>query len=352
VTRDFDAQWQKRQRTLNTLLIVLFIFRLVFSKNHQGYGITIAELWDQCRMMDIPLPQPSPVVASAFCAARAKLDAQVFKIIQREIVQKYHRSSTEHPWHGHEIYAVDVSKMNLPRPLLKQGYRTPSDNAYYPQGLLSCLYQLKSKIPVDFDLVSHADERRVAQTHLAALHENDVVVYDRGYFSYILLEEHIKRGIHPVFRLKTNANKVVEAFIASTALDQVVEIPASQKIRADRKKQDSNADYKTLRLRLVKYTIAEITYVLGTTLLDQQRYPIKDLSTLYHSRWGIEELYKISKQLMTVEEFHGQSERGVKQELFAHFILITLTRIFSNHSEAHFNSQGTASPGAGNQSKL
>lgn len=342
VTRDFDAQWQKRQRTLNTLLIVLFIFRLVFSKNRQGYAITITELWDQCRMMGIPLPQSSPVAASAFCAARAKLDAQVFKILQREIVQKYRNPSTEYRWKGHDIYAVDGSKMNLPRPLLKQGYRTPSDHAHYPQGLLSCLYQLKSKIPVDFDLVSHGDERRVALTHLAALHKNDVVVYDRGYFSYALLEEHIKRGINPVFRIKTKAGKVVDAFIASTAMDQVVEIPASQEIRAERKKQDPNACCKNLRLRLVKYTLAETTYVLGTTLLDQQRYPIKDLSTLYHSRWGIEELYKVSKQLMTIEEFHGQSERGIKQELFAHFILITLTRIFSNHSEAHFNSQGTA----------
>src|SRR3990167_4885280 len=47
----------------------------------------------------------------------------------------------------------------------------------------------------------------------------------------------------------------------------------------------------------------------------------------------IEELYKISKVLIDVEDFHGQSERGVKQELFANFVLITLARIFSNQTE-------------------
>ena len=78
--------------------------------------------------------------------------------------------------------------------------------------------------------------------------------------------------------------------------------------------------------------------IIGTTLLDQEKYTIMDLSNTYHSRWGIEELYKISKQLMTVEDFHGQSVRTVKQEIFAHFILITLTRIFSNHSEENLNS--------------
>jgi hypothetical protein len=40
---------------------------------------------------------------------------------------------------------------------------------------------------------------------------------------------------------------------------------------------------------------------------------------------------------MTVEDFHGQSELAVKQELFAHFVLMTLTRFFSNHGEEGFN---------------
>ena len=70
-----------------------------------------------------------------------------------------------------------------------------------------------------------------------------------------------------------------------------------------------------------------------TTLLDHKTYPAQDLRDLYLGRWRIEELYKISKQLMTVQDFHGQSGRGVKQELYAHFILITLTRLFSNRGE-------------------
>ena len=39
------------RRVLNTLLIMLFVFRLVFSKDRQGYAITLAELWDQCRAL-------------------------------------------------------------------------------------------------------------------------------------------------------------------------------------------------------------------------------------------------------------------------------------------------------------
>ncbi len=86
-------------------------------------------------------------------------------------------------------------------------------------------------------------------------------------------------------------------------------------------------------LRLVRYEIANQSYFLGTTLLDRGRYRVADLSKVYHARWGIEELYKISKRTLRFERFHGKSERKVKQELFAHFVLITMTRLFSNHGE-------------------
>ncbi len=92
-------------------------------------------------------------------------------------------------------------------------------------------------------------------------------------------------------------------------------------------------------MRLVKYTASATDYTLATTLLDRQRYPVRALADLYHGRWSIEELYKISKQLLTVEHYHGQSERLVKQELYAHFTLIALTRTFAGHSEEGFRAE-------------
>ena len=48
---EYDRQWQQRQRVLNTLLVVLFVFRLVFAPDRQGYALTLAELWEQCRRL-------------------------------------------------------------------------------------------------------------------------------------------------------------------------------------------------------------------------------------------------------------------------------------------------------------
>jgi len=338
VACDFDRQWQKRQRVLNTLLIMLFIFRLVFSTNKQGYAITTAELWEQCRTLDIDLPQPTPVAASAFCNARAKLDEQVFKLLQVQLLQQV-KPDPGNLWQGHRLLAVDGSKLNLPRQLMRAGYKLPSDNAHYPQGTVSCLYELRSKIPIDFDLAHHADERKMALNHLNSLSENDVVVYDRGYYSYEMLNEHNRRQIHSIFRLRINACSEVEAFANSDEKDTVVQLTPGRDQRTSMRQRHPGLELPALTLRLVKYEAGGTRYLLGTSLLNPTKYSIETLSDVYHSRWGVEELYKISKQLVKVEDFHAQSERGVKQELFAHFNLITLTRLFANHSEDNYHSQ-------------
>ena len=100
--------------------------------------------------------------------------------------------------------------------------------------------------------------------------------------------------------------------------------------------------WRPVPLRLVKYTHGGTEYILGTTLLDRQRYSIQDLSNLYHARWGIEELYKVSKQFLEVDQFHGRTESLVLQELFAHFNLIAITRSFTNRDAALCQALGPA----------
>ncbi len=147
VAEEFDAQWQQRRRVINTLLLMLFIFRLVFSKNKQGYATTIVELWAQCRSLGVTLPQSKPVAASALCNARKKLDTAIFKTLNSRIIVAYEQTPESTNWLGRRLFVVDGMKINLPRPLRHVGYALPSDKSHYPQGLVSCLYQLKSQIP-------------------------------------------------------------------------------------------------------------------------------------------------------------------------------------------------------------
>ena len=146
-----------------------------------------------------------------------------------------------------------------------------------------------------------------------------------------MLHHHVVRGLHPVFRLETKANQLFDAFIASDQTEILVEIFP---IKGHREMPGARTSH---RERLVKNTVAETIWVIVTTLLDDKKYPIEHLSDLYHGHWGLEELYKTSKQLMAVEQFHSRNKRGGKQEIFAHFILMTLTRVFTKHAEDQLN---------------
>ena len=55
-------------------------------------------------------------------------------------------------------------------------------------------------------------------------------------------------------------------------------------------------------------------------------------------------MYKTSKLGFELENFHSRSERGVKQEIFAHFNLIAMTRLFTNFGDAMHNSQSPPDP--------
>lgn len=338
VAAHYDRQWRQRKRVIDTLMLMLLIFRLVCSKNTQSYGTTIDDLWDNCRKLNLALPQKNSIAPSSFCAARQKLDEAVFKCANQKILAAYAPDASHYGWLGHRLFAIDGSKINLPRELLACGYATPTTQANYPQGLLSCLYQLKSQLPFDFDLSGHANERLSAMRHLQLLRTDDVVVYDRGYFSYVLLHRHSQTGIHAIFRLEENSYNEIKTFFASPETDTPITLLPSPHRQAQIRSECPDLDIVPLKLRLLKYQIADTVFCLGTTLLDAHRYPLHVFPDVYHGRWGIEELYKISKRIFIIEDFHARTERGVKQEIFAHFVLITLNRLFANRANIELHS--------------
>ena len=283
-----DETWMKRCRTLNSLIVMLFVFRLVLARGQKGYATVIAELWDQCRRLGVALPQPQPVAASSIAKARARVHEDVFRDLHREILA---RDTHDPNWNEHRTFAVDGSKLNLPRPLVEAGYPLPNDGAHYPQGLLSCLYRLDNRMPADFLLTPDADERAAARTHLDALSPGDVVVLDRGYFSFVMLHAMIARGLHPVFRIQRNSAAAFDRFRDGDRDDARVRVTPGKDALRSLKAAGIPAPGSPAVLRLVRYDIGESRYVLATTFADPERYSVKDLSALYHGRWGIEEMY-------------------------------------------------------------
>lgn len=329
VCKAYDKLWQRRDRILNSKIIISMLLKIILSDRRQGLTINLTEFWDCCSEKDIELPQTKCVTASSFCEARQKVSENIFKDLSQDLLENWNRKRSLPLWLGHRVYAIDGSRVNIPRELVKYGFKIYNEERrHYPQGLLSCLYDVLNKTVYDFDFVSHMNERKSALKHLEILEPNDIVIFDRGYFSYLLLHEFHKKGVHAIFRLQEGSiNKRIEGFIKSSKTDETIEYIPSGTVISDLKKQGYYLKPKPISLRLIKHTIKEETYVYGTTLRGK-KYPVNCFADLYHERWNIEELYKISKRIVDIEEFHSKTERGVKQEIYAHLLLINLSRFF------------------------
>lgn len=329
VCANFDARWQIRKRVIDTHFLVLFIFKLFLSKNQQGYRSLLHELWEQPELTKY---QRSPVSSSSLCEARQKLPEEIFIELNKAILLDREKVMPLQTWRGHRVFAADGSKVHLPHELLLAGYKAPNRDQYYPQGLMSIIYHLGSGLIYDCLLSSDKSERYCVISHMDNLSQNDILVLDRGYFSYFLLYQATKRNIHLICRLQSGSmNKAIKAFWDSALNETIINYFPSGAVKSEIKKQGHEINYRAIKLRLIKYKIENEIYVCATTLIGEQ-YPINEFSGVYHGRWGIEELYKISKELINVEDIHSKTERGVKQELYAHALLINIARIFESEA--------------------
>ena len=147
---------------------------------------------------------------------------------------------------------------------------------------------------------------------------------------------HLLRQVDAIFRMQRKSAKVIDQFMQSTACETIVKVTASAEARQRIQARQLDAHCPPLSHAPGEIHAGRQT-VHARCPLDGSRTVSHRHSELgLHSRWGIEEMYKTSKEMVTVEPFHACSERGVKQELYAHFVLMTWTRLFSNYSEQQF----------------
>ena len=339
VSAKYDKIWVKRSRSIDSKFLMSFIFQIISNKN-KGYGISLLELWDNYTIKNIKVPQKKIYAPSSVCEARQKLPEEIFVDLNKMLIHQFTGQEEKSLLvNKHRIFAVDGSRLNIPKELVDYGYKKCNKDSHYPQGLMSCIYNIDTHIVHDFCLAKSLNERSCALEHLNALADGDIVIFDRGYFSYIFLHQCKEKNINPIFRMSLSlGNKVLQAFVSSNRTDAVIEFKPSSTIKYQLKRQGFNIDFKPISLRLIKHTIDGNPYLYATTLIGEE-YPSGLFPVLYNKRWDIEELYKISKCLIDVEAFHSKSERGLKQEIYAHFVLINLARFFENVTKIKYHKE-------------
>jgi len=104
------------------------------------------------------------------------------------------------------IINVDGSFLNLHKN--SYGYEYASDNKNYCKAIISCIYDIENKIPINYYLFKQRNERDAFKQQIKYLRKGDIVIFDRGYFSYDIIDILNNKGINYIFRLKNNKKEV------------------------------------------------------------------------------------------------------------------------------------------------
>lgn len=232
-------------------------------------------------------------------------------------------------WHGFRTLAVDGSDLTLPDyPDIRStfGVHTNDSQVSVPMAKLSYLYDTRLDMPIDVQLdANHSSERDLAVKHLAHTQENDLLLYDRGYYAYWFVLQHTLKQRDFCLRLRGNACTQVQRFMDSKKKQTVIILKGSEGMM--KKAHERGLDIISIEVRLVRVKTKQGSYVLMTSLTNTKRYPLKDFYALYHLRWRVEEGYKKQKAFLDVEDFSGRTVHSIKQDVHASALIHALVAI-------------------------
>lgn len=312
----FDRVWQRRSRIFNTYNVVLALLNLCGGEE-KSYRSMLEHFSEELKCT------PS---ASSFCVSRQKMPSYIIKEIRNDLLDLWDSETKNSSFFGFRAHAVDGSWLNLPRELLAQDFKVAS-KGYYPRGLLTSVFRVSDRMLVDINLTNTFDEREAAKSLLDNFTAKDLLIFDRGYFSYLFLLEHLKRGIAAVFRVpKGNNLPQIEAAWDRNENDFIIELNPGKNTLKMAMKNDFEFECDAVRIRIIKYKVANEEYMLITNVFDES-ISVKDFQGLYWKRWMIEEFYKPYKQSIKIEKFHSKSLNGVEQEIQAAGLLWNLMQI-------------------------
>jgi len=309
-------------------VLFVFLLSLTASGKREGADGKSGAFFRQARRSGL-WPEAEAVHRSAVTKARAKLSWTAFERMHRDAVRLAYGlwpESPEDTWLGLSVFAVDGSVYDLPATeALRQAFDPDSGlghpgRGHYPQCLVSTVYDVFRRLPIARSVrpMAQANEREEAKALLPHIPAGGVLLFDRGYPSYDLID-HLVRHYqgHWLFRCPARSTfPAVEAFVRSGRAEAMITL---------RFAKNQSATLRAIRLSSPDGTLS----VLLTNLEGDARFTAEAVTALYFLRWGVETHYRDEKSSMEVETFHSQTENGIRQELFAILVMAVIARILA-----------------------
>ena len=284
----------------------------------------------------------SLVTASAYSQRREHLSYSAFIELNREIIIPFSVEQEPRTYKGFRILAGDGSKIRLPEhPTIRERFgaiatcsgHDATVTGDYPCGQAYVMHDVLNKIVIDGQLANaSAYEVDLAIESLDYTTVNDLLIYDRNFASYRFLATLTHRQRHFVIRCSSGSFAVVQALFAAnqeTSRIATLSVPSAHKKES---RQEGYPPAITVRFVAVRLSTGELE-VLVTSLLDTECFPDADFKYIYNLRWGIETLYDVIKNRLSLENFSGKTALAVLQDFHATIFITGLESLLTQDAD-------------------
>ena len=227
---------------------------------------------------------------SSISRARSRLGTAPFKELRRNCVVPLANLDDPGSRHlGFRVVALDGATLDIPdEKRNREAFGLPSTvrgEAAFSKVQLALLLETRTRAALAWRTGPVRRESEQAEALLAHLEPGMLVLADCGHFGFPLWSRASETGAELLWRAPTSArlHPAGEPFKDGS---WPAELRGSE---IDRRRSRG-----ICRIRVVEYRLAERadeSHRLATTLLDPGAFPARELASLYHERWEIENAY-------------------------------------------------------------
>jgi len=298
--------------------------------------------------------------AAAYCQARMRLSLHALHLLLERCVEQLQQETFDSArWLGHRVFHVDGSSFSMPdTPQLQAHFGQPGGQrpgCGFPTAhwlvLLHAGTGMITKM-LAAPLRTH-EMSKMVDLH-PELHQDDLLIADRGFCSYAHLALLLQRGVHGLLRIHQRTivdftpgrphvtpgrgkadhqrGKPRSRWIRQLGpTDQIVQWLRPTEKPSWMSAQQFAAVPSSIMVRELRYTIHEKGFrpkqiTLVTTLLDADRYSLPRLADLFLQRWEIETNFGHLKTTMKMDVLKCKTVDGVLRELQVFALIYNMVR--------------------------
>ena len=330
--RDFT-----RDRVLTFPVVMLLLLQKTTKSVQRHLHSFFHQLWPE---------QGRNATPGGWTQARAKFRHTAFTELNQEVVlpgfyapeQAAHRRT----WRNHRVLGGDGSLLRLPsHPEIFERFGKvevanhlgQTGTAYAP-ARLSVLYDLLNNIGLDARVEPIAQsEVDLLAAQLEHVQPNDLLIWDRGFTGFVLMALTLARGAHFLGRCSTGSFAAAQdLFRANRAgRSKIVKLMAAKEHWARLKELQLPTEL-IVRFVSLRLPSGELE-VLATSLLDEKSYPTREFLQIYDCRWNHETYHQMLKGRLDLENWSGQTEEAVRQDVQAAVLVSNLESLLSQEPQ-------------------